>query len=132
MPAQLNHHIVHAWDPKASAEYLAEMLDLDPPTPFGPFFVVEAGNHVSLDYIAVGDAWEDIRSEHYAFLVDDEQFDRTFDRIVASGTDYFADPGGQQRNEINTHFGGRGLYWPDPNGHWLEIITTPYDLGGFP
>jgi catechol 2,3-dioxygenase-like lactoylglutathione lyase family enzyme len=132
VPAQLNHHIVHAWDPQVSAEYLAEILDLDPPIAFGPFFVVEAGNGVSLDFIAVGDAWEDIRPEHYAFLVDDEQFDRTFNRIVERRIDYFADPGGDDKGEINTHFGGRGLYWADPNGHWLEIITTPYDLGAFP
>ncbi|MDQ2650282.1 MAG: VOC family protein [Actinomycetota bacterium] len=128
MPALLNHHIVHAWDPQASAEYLAEMLDLAEPVAFGPFFVVECGNGVSLDYIAVGDAWDDIRPEHYAFLVDDEQFDRTHARIVERGSDYFADPGGNLRNEINTHDSGRGLYWADPNGHWLEMITTPYGV----
>jgi catechol 2,3-dioxygenase-like lactoylglutathione lyase family enzyme len=128
VPAQLNHHIVHAWDPQASAEYLAEMLDLEPPKPFGPFFVVDAANGVSLDYIAVGDAWEDIRPEHYAFLVDDEQWDRTFARIVEKGQDYFADPATNERNQINHHDSGRGVYWFDPNGHFLEILTTPYGV----
>ena len=88
--------------------------------------MVTAGNGVSLDFIAVGDAWQDIRSEHYAFLVTDEEFDRTLARVVERGQDHFADPGGHEANQINTHFGGRGFYWADPNGHWLEAITVPY------
>ena len=42
------------------------------------------------------------------------------------GLDYFADPAGKQKGQVNHHFGGRGVYWADPDGHWLEIITRPY------
>jgi hypothetical protein len=35
-----------------------------------------------------------------------------------------------QPGRINHHDGGRGVYWNDPNGHYLEIITRPYGSGG--
>jgi hypothetical protein len=28
--------------------------------------------------------------------------------------------------EINHHFGGRGVYFFDPDEHLLELITRPY------
>ena len=126
MAVQLNHHIVHARDPVASANYLAEMLGLAAPTRFGPFMIVEADNEVSLDFMQSDG---DIALGHYAFLVSEEEFDVIFGRIQASGVDYFADPHAQQKGEINHHDGGRGVYWADPDGHWLEIITRPYGSG---
>jgi hypothetical protein len=33
----------------------------------------------------------------------------------------------KQPGEINHHHGGRGLYFLDPVGHGMEIITRPYD-----
>jgi catechol 2,3-dioxygenase-like lactoylglutathione lyase family enzyme len=123
MTTTLNHTIVPAHDRWASARWLANMLDLDEPQEYGPFVGVQVGP-TTLDYIQVGD--EKINSVHFAFLVDEDQFDRTFARIQAHGGDYFADPGGHQRGEINHHDGGRGVYFPDPSGHWMEIITVPY------
>ena len=128
MPVQLNHTIAHAKDPEAGARFLAEVLGLPEPTKFGPFDVVEVDNGVSIDFIAAGD--HPIEPLHYAFLVTDEEFDQIWDRIKALGIQWYADPGGQQPGEINTHDGGRGLYWPHPDGHWLEILTVPY--GGWP
>jgi catechol 2,3-dioxygenase-like lactoylglutathione lyase family enzyme len=129
VPAQLNHHIVHARDAKASADQLAEWLDLEAPTfVFGHFWVVEAANGVSLDYMTVDDPDAAIQPQHYAFLVSDEQFDATFVRLKAGGFDHYADPGTQQRNQINTADGGRGVYWYDADGHLMEIITTPYGV----
>jgi catechol 2,3-dioxygenase-like lactoylglutathione lyase family enzyme len=128
MAVQLNHHIVHATDPAASARYLAEMLGLDPPTRFGPFHVVQTANDVSLDFLPA-DGME-IQSNHYAFLVSEDEFDEIFGRIRERGIEFYADPGAQQPGEINHHDGGRGVYWPDPDGHWLEIITRPYGSGG--
>ena len=128
MAVQLNHHIVHATDPAASARYLAEMLGLDPPTRFGPFHVVQTANDVSLDFLPA-DGME-IASNHYAFLVSEDEFDEIFGRIQERGIEFYADPGAQQPGEINHHDGGRGVYWPDPDGHWLEIITRPYGSGG--
>lgn len=127
MAVQLNHHIVHATDPAASARFLSEMLGLAPPTRFGPFHVVETANSVSLDYIQA--ETDEVPSNHYAFLVAEEEFDEIFGRIQARKLEYYADPGAQQSGEINRHDGGRGVYWPDPDGHWLEIITRPYGSG---
>ena len=128
MAVQLNHHIVHARDAEASAAYLAEVLGVDPPTRFGPFMVVEAANGVSLDFMTSDEEY--IHPAHYAFLVSDEEFDEIFGRIQASGVDYYADPHQTQKGEINHDWGGRGVYWADPDGQWLEILTVPY--GGWP
>jgi catechol 2,3-dioxygenase-like lactoylglutathione lyase family enzyme len=49
--------------------------------------------------------------------------------VVERGIPYFADPMGRQKGQINHHDGGRGVYFPDPDGHWLEIITRPYGSG---
>lgn len=125
MAVQLNHHIVHARDPEASARFLSELLGLAEPRRFGPFLVVEADNGVSLDYMGTDDE-KYLVPNHYAFLVSDEEFDAIFGRIQERGLEYFADPGGNQPGEINHHYGGRGVYWADPDGHWLEIITRPY------
>ena len=122
----LNHHIVHAKDPKESATFLAEMLGLDGPHPYGPFMAVETANGVGLDYMHHDG---EIQPNHYAFLVTDEEFDQIFGRIQERGLDYYADPGARQKGEINRHDGGRGVYWADPDGHWLEIITRPYGSG---
>lgn len=127
MPVQLNHTIVHAVDVEASARFLAELLGLPAPHRFGPFMVVELANGVSLDYHRA--SAEELVIEHYAFLVDEDEFDAIFARIRARGLPYWADPGKRQPNEINTHDGGRGVYWDDPNGHMLEIITRPYGSG---
>ena len=67
---------------------------------------------------------------HYAFLVSEDEFDEIFGRIQERKLEYFADPAGQEPGEIYHHFGGRGVYWADPDGHWLEILTVPY--GGWP
>lgn len=125
MPVALNHHIVHARDPERSAQFLTEVLGLDPPTRFGHFHVVTLANGVSLDVVGTDDE-RYLVPQHYAFLVSDEEFDAILGRIVDRGIDHFADPAGHQRGEINHHFGGRGVYWADPDGHWLEIITVPY------
>jgi hypothetical protein len=79
---QLNHTIVAARDPLASARFLSEVLGLAAPVPFGPFFVVETGNGVSLDYI---EADGDIPTSHYAFLVSEPEFGEIFGRILDRG-----------------------------------------------
>jgi extradiol dioxygenase family protein len=127
MAVQLNHTIVRSRDRRESATFLSEMLGVAAPVPFGPFLVVEADNGVSLDF---ADEDGDIVPQHYAFLVGEDEFDQIFGRIQAAGLDYFADPAGRLKGEINHHDGGRGVYWADPSGHWLEIITRPYGSGG--
>jgi extradiol dioxygenase family protein len=58
--------------------------------------------------------------------VSDAEFDAIFARIQARRIDYWADPARRQKGEINHHFGGRGVYFEEPGGHFLEIITRPY------
>jgi catechol 2,3-dioxygenase-like lactoylglutathione lyase family enzyme len=128
MPVQLNHTIALATDPEASAALLSEMLGLGTPRRYGPFHEVQLDNGVTIDFLDSGG--QPILGIHYAFLVTEAEFDEIFGRIQERGLDYFADPGGQQKGEINGHYGGRGVYWADPDGHWLEIITVPY--GGWP
>ena len=123
MPVQLNHTIVNVRDKRESATFFSELLGLPPPTEFGPFLVVQVANGVSLDFI------EDegpISPQHYAFLVSEQEFDEIFARIRARGLPYWADPGKHRQGEHNTNDGGRGVYWDDPSGHFLEIITRPY------
>lgn len=125
MPVQLNHTIVAARDHVTSAEFLARILGLAPARAFAHFMVVTTANDVSLDYRAVEG---EINSQHYAFLVAEEEFDEIFDRISAE-LPYWADPGRSRPGEINRRDGGRGVYFQDPNGHLLEILTRPYGSG---
>ncbi|TFV77409.1 VOC family protein [Blastococcus sp. CT_GayMR19] len=122
MAVSLNHTIVAARDKRASAAFLADVLGLAAPTTYGPFAIVELANGVSLDFLDD----PEIHPRHYAFLVTEEEFDEIFGRIRARGLDFWADPFERSPGEINTNDGGRGVYWNDPNGHKLEIITRPY------
>lgn len=123
MAVQLNHTIVWCRDKARSAAFLADILGRPTPTRFGPFQIVELDNGVSLDF---HDTNDEIASQHYAFLIDDESFNAVFARIRARGLPYWADPGQSRANEINRNGGGRGLYFEDPDGHLLEVITRPY------
>jgi len=119
----LNHTIVNCTDKHASAAFLVELLGLATPTTFGPFVVVQLDNGVSLDF---ADDQGPVRPQHYAFLVSEGAFDQIHARIVGRGLDFWADPSHTQPGRWNTKDGGRGLYWDDPDGHNLEIITVPY------
>ena len=126
MSIQLNHTIVSARDPQASASFLAGILGRDAPVRFGPFHGVELDNGVTLDFMQ---ADGDIVRQHYAFLVSEEEFDDVFGRIQERGLAYWADPAHTKAGKINRNDGGRGVYWRDPDGHNLEILTRPYGSG---
>ena len=127
MTVQLNHTIIPAKNKKESAAFLAEILGLSDPFPFGPFMAVQVDS-LTLDYVEVGDDKE-IESRHYAFLVSEAEFDEIFGRIHEGGHVYWADPEQSRKGEINRHDGGRGVYFEDPSGHLMEIITRPYGSG---
>ena len=127
MPVQLNHTIVAVRDKHESARFLVEILGLPEPTEFGPFVVVQVDNDVSLDF--ADDQWA-ANPQHYAFLVTEPEFDEILGRIRDRELTYWADPGKSRPGETNTNDGGRGVYWEDPNGHFLEIITRPFGSGG--
>ncbi len=126
MAVEFNHTIVSARDQAASATFLAEMLGVAAPTTYGPFHVVQLDNGVSIDFL-----YDDgpIPPRHYAFLVGEAEFDAVLARLHERQLPYWADSGRSRRGEINTNDGGRGLYWQDPDGHFLEVITRPYGSG---
>jgi catechol 2,3-dioxygenase-like lactoylglutathione lyase family enzyme len=128
MSVELNHTIVSSRDSAASATFLADILGLPQPRRWGPFQVVATANGVNVDFM---DAEDEIRPQHYAFLVSEAEFDQIFARIKARDLSYWADPARTAAGEINRHDGGRGLYFQDPNGHLLEIITRTYGSGGW-
>jgi catechol 2,3-dioxygenase-like lactoylglutathione lyase family enzyme len=123
MSVQLNHTIVWCHDQQKSAGFLTEILGLPGASRFGPFLVVELSNGVSLDFYQKDG---EISMQHYAFLIGEEDFDQIFARIGGHGLEYWADPGKHRPGEINRNDGGRGVYFEDPDGHLLEIITRPY------
>jgi catechol 2,3-dioxygenase-like lactoylglutathione lyase family enzyme len=118
----LNHTIVPATDKHTSAEFLAAILGLDDPKPWGPFLTVAIPNGVTLDFVDAADFDE----HHYAFLVDGTDFDAIFERIRAVGVAFYADPWRGKPGQINHLYGGRGVYFDDPDHHILEVITRPY------
>jgi catechol 2,3-dioxygenase-like lactoylglutathione lyase family enzyme len=131
LPAQLNHTIVWCRDKEKSTSFLTGVLGLPPARDFMHFKVVELGNGVSMDYYQYEG---DIARQHYAFLVSEDEFDVAFSRIAEAGITYWADPARLQTGEVNHHWGGRGVYFEDPEGHLLELITKPYgdekEIGG--
>ena len=127
MSVQLNHTIVSCRDQQRSAAFLTGILGLRPATRFGHFLVVQADNDVSLDF---AETHGPITPQHYAFLVSETEFDATFDRLREQDLPYWADPGQTRSQVINHRDGGRGLYFEDPDGHLLEILTRPYGSGG--
>jgi extradiol dioxygenase family protein len=126
MTVTLNHTIVHAKDSDATARFLTEMLGLPAARKLGHFVVVEVGP-TCLDLIQTDMA---ITSRHFAFLVSEDEFDTIFDRLKVREIPYWADPFHQEAGRINHWDDGRGLYFDDPNGHLLEVITRPYGSGG--
>ena len=128
MAIHFNHTILLARDSKASATFLAEMLALPAPRKWGPFYMVTTENGANLDYM---DTEADITPQHYAFLTSEAEFDEIFDRIQERELPYWADPAQTQSGKINHHDGGRGIYFREPNGHLLEIITREYGSGGW-
>ena len=126
MSITLNHTIVHAHDPQQTAQFLAELLGLAAARQLGHFTVLQVGP-TSLDFIQTD---QEIVPRHFAFLVDEAQFDAIFQRIRTRGLDYWADPFRRQPGEINHWDDGRGVYFDDPNGHLIEAITRSYGEGG--
>lgn len=128
MSVQLDHTIVTARDNHASAEFLAHILGLDVGQQTGPFVPVVTANGVTLDFYTVEDHTETLA--HYAFLVSEGEFDTSLARLEATGVIYYPGPHLDRPGEINHNDGGRGLYFLDPTGNTMEIITRPY--GGWP
>jgi catechol 2,3-dioxygenase-like lactoylglutathione lyase family enzyme len=126
MAVELNHTIVNTHDKRAGARFVSDVLGLPEPGSFGPFAVVELQNGVSLDFM---DVEGEITTQHYAFLISEEEFDAVSARLRERGIPTWADPG-RRTPGFNTNDGGRGLYFESPEGHLLEVLTRPYGSGG--
>jgi catechol 2,3-dioxygenase-like lactoylglutathione lyase family enzyme len=123
MAVEFNHSIVWCSDKMRSSAFMARMLGRPEPKALLSFMVVELDNGVSLDFLEKDGA---VARQHYAFLVPDEEFDAIVARVEAEGLTYWADPERTRPGETNRSFGGRGVYFEDPNGHLLEAITRTY------
>jgi catechol 2,3-dioxygenase-like lactoylglutathione lyase family enzyme len=121
MSVELNHTIVWTRDKAASAEFLAGILGVPVGAPNGPFVPIRLANRVTLDF-ADADGGS-VRSQHLAFLVGDSEFDAAFARLRAADIAYWADPMHEEPGQINHWLGGRGVYFEDPNGHNMELLT---------
>ena len=105
---------------------MTHILGLPEPKRLYHFLLVELHNGVSIDFF---ETTEPVALQHFAFLVSETEFDEILGRIEAMGLETWADPARTQSGEINTHDGGRGVYFEDLDGHFLEIITRPYGSG---
>jgi len=126
MAVQLNHTIVAARDKQKSATFLAEILGLPAPQPFGHFLVVNVDNEVSLDF---ADSDGEVTPQHYAFLISETEFDQVYARVQERGITIWPHPWRGDEGKINHNDGGRGFYFEDPSGHFLEVLTKPYGSG---
>lgn len=126
MSVELNHTIVYARDKRKSAQFLAEILGMPAPKPFGPFLALALDNRVTLDFY---EADGPVSAAHYAFLISESAFDGVLQRLEERGLPFWSDPFHTHRNAFNTNDGGRGLYFEDPSGHNLEVLTRPYGSG---
>jgi catechol 2,3-dioxygenase-like lactoylglutathione lyase family enzyme len=119
-----NHTIVASRDRYTSAAFFTELFGLPEATLWGPFAIVPLADGAFVQF-AEPDVAE-IQMQHYAFLVDDATFDAVYQRLLSGGVPHWADPQLTLPNQINTNHGGRGVYFNDPAGHGLEIITRTY------
>ncbi|MGH2516888.1 MAG: VOC family protein [Ktedonobacterales bacterium] len=128
MTITFNHSILAARDRHESALFLSTLLGLPEPTTWGPFTIVTLDGGVTIQFAEPN--VEEIQMQHYAFLVDDASFDRIYQRIRERGIEHWADPQATLPSQINTNHGGRGVYFRDPAGHGLEVLTRPYGFTG--
>ena len=119
MAINLNHTIVPAHDNEASARFFAEIYGLSYDGPAGHFAPVQENDTLTLDY----DNRDGFESHHYAFHVDDSEFDAIFGRIKSEGVTYGSGPRDLDDMQINNRRGGRGVYFADLDGHILELLT---------
>ncbi|MER7014227.1 VOC family protein [Saccharopolyspora sp. NPDC000359] len=124
MPATFNHTIIVSKDREESAAFYREVLEAAEAPSWGPFTNIQLHEGVLLQFAEP--PVEEVQMQHYAFLVDDELFDRAYERLLRKGIEHWADPQQTRPAEINHNHGGRGVYFKDPAGHALELITSPY------
>ena len=121
MPVVLNHTIVPSHDKEGGARFFAHIMGLSQPGAAGHFVQVRVNGDLAMDW----DNRSSFDGHHYAFVVSDQEFDEIFGRLKSESVSYGSQPNAPTNGEINTRRGGRGLYFADPDGHLLEIMTVP-------
>ena len=122
MTITLNHTIVPSHDKIASAKFFASLFGLSfDKQAVGYFAPVRVNETLTLDF---DDDVEQFDAHHYAFKVSEPKFDAIFGRIQAAGIVYGSEPHARENGRINHRAGGRGVYFCDPNGHILELLTA--------
>ncbi|WP_433030236.1 VOC family protein [Actinomycetospora sp. CA-053990] len=127
MAVRIDHLALAAHDARESAQFLADIFGLSDPYEAGPFLAVDVDETFTIDYAAPP---IDFPGQHVAFLVGEDDFDVIHARLEHRGITYWADPHQRWVGQYNTNDGGRGLYFDDPAGHHLEVITRRYGSGG--
>ncbi|WP_432496934.1 VOC family protein [Kineococcus auxinigenes] len=123
MPASFNHTIIAALDREESALFYRDLIEALPAPNWGLFTNLVLPDGVLLQF---AEPPVEIQMQHYAFLVDDDLFDRAVALLQERGTTFWADPQRTRPGQTNTEHGGRGLYVMDPAGHGVELLTRPY------
>ena len=124
MEITLNHTIVPAHDNVESAKFYEKIFGFEFVKEWEHFAVVKVNKTLTLDFINE----DNFLSLYYAFKVTEQQFDEILERIKSDRIVFGSGPRSVDDGKINNHYGGRGAYFKDPNGHILEIITTDYVL----
>ena len=123
MPVSFNHTIIASKDRTESARFYRELLEVPEAPSWGFFTNIQLADGVLLQF---AEPPVEIQMQHYAFLLDDDLFDRAYNRLTTEGIEHWADPQMRRPGETNTEHGGRGVYFKDPSGHAIELITRPY------
>jgi catechol 2,3-dioxygenase-like lactoylglutathione lyase family enzyme len=124
MSIDLDHTIVPSHHAVASAERLAQLLGVPwAPTGLGPFSPVYVNEGLTLDFIQTD---EHFPVYHFCFRVDDAAFDAILARIEAAGVAWRGSVRGSDDRRVNTEYGGRMVYWNEPDGHQWEMLTVSY------
>ena len=119
MTIELNHTIIPSRDKEAAARFFARIFGLDYEGTHGHFAPVRVNERLTLDF----DHADEFEHHHYAFHVSDAEFDAIFGRVESEGIAYGNGPRSHDNMEINRRNGGRGIYFTDPDGHLLELMT---------
>jgi catechol 2,3-dioxygenase-like lactoylglutathione lyase family enzyme len=121
MTVTLNHTIVPARDKAAAARNFAQLFELPLGRADGHFAPVRINDTLTLLF----DDEESFESHHLAFHVSDAEFDAIFGRIKKAGLAYGSAPWSLDDGKLNDWNGGRGVYFKNPDGHILELMTVP-------
>ena len=102
-----------AYDTVKSAEFIARTFGLKYKGLWGHFAPVKVNDILTLDF----DDSDNPRSNHYAFLSSDGEFDATLQRVKDEGIAFGNGTRSPTDGEINHLHQGHGFYSECENGH---------------